>query len=131
MARTLAQKLGYAPGQRACLVDAPAGYADLFEGPLAGVTFVEDPARGPLDLVHVFAAAYAGLPETLAYYRRQVEPAGAIWVSWPKKSSGVTSDVDGDAIRKAAFPLGLVDVKVCSVDATWSALKLVVRRSER
>jgi hypothetical protein len=56
---------------------------------------------------------------------------GTIWVSWPKKASGVTTDVTEDTVREIALPLGLVDIKVCAVDATWSGLKLVIRKSER
>ena len=63
--------------------------------------------------------------------KKAIEPNGAIWISWPKKSSGVTSSVTEDAIRKAALPLGLVDIKVCAVDETWSGLKLVVRKELR
>ena len=62
---------------------------------------------------------------------KAIEPDGAIWISWPKKSSGVPSSVTEDSIRKAALPLGLVDIKVCAVDDTWSGLKLVVRKELR
>ena len=84
-----------------------------------------------------FRPADGGRPVTLPIYQRissrvgALAPDGVIWVSWPKKASGVTADVTEDAIRAAALPLGLVDVKVCAVDAVWSGLKLVIRRENR
>jgi hypothetical protein len=71
------------------------------------------------------------LAEVVDRLRALLAPDGTIWVSWPKKASGVATDVTEDVVRDVALPLGLVDIKVCAVDATWSGLKLVIRKSER
>lgn len=81
--------------------------------------------------VHVFVLRAAELASLLARLRRAIDPTGFVWVSWPKKASGVATDVTEDVIRRAALPLGLVDVKVCAVSDVWSGLKLVVRRELR
>jgi hypothetical protein len=67
----------------------------------------------------------------LKSYRGKIAPNGVIWVSWPKKSSGVASDVTEDVIRDLALPIGLVDIKVCAVDEVWSGLKLMIRKELR
>ena len=77
------------------------------------------------------ATERATLGKRLAGYRKAIVPDGMIWVSWPKKASGVPTDLSDVVVRDTALPLGLVDVKVCAVDATWSGLKFVVRKSER
>jgi hypothetical protein len=126
----LAKKLGYRPGRRAHLDGAPAGYTGLLGGLPEGVEFLPEPA-GPLDLVHLFATSAAELKAKLARYRKLVADGGAVWVSWPKKAAKVPTDVTEDVVREIALPLGFVDVKVCAVDATWSGLKLVVRKELR
>ena len=87
--------------------------------------------RRPVDLVHIFSIARAHLVAELRRSLDEIEQDGAIWVSWPKKASGVRTDITEDVIREVAFPLGLVDVKVCAVDETWSGLKLVIRKANR
>jgi hypothetical protein len=126
----LAKKLGYRPGCRAFLDGAPDGYLDLVHPLPAGVEFLPAP-RKPLDLVHVFTASAKELAGKLRKYRPLVEPDGVVWVSWPKKAAMVPTDVTEDVVREVALPLGLVDVKVCAVDAVWSGLKLVVRKELR
>ena len=123
-------KLGYKPGFRVFLDGAPDGYAALVSPLPADVEFLAVP-RNPLDLVHVFTTSAAEMSAKLRRYRPLVEPAGAVWVSWPKKSAKVPTDVAEDVVRAVALPLGLVDVKVCAVDAVWSGLKLVVRKDLR
>ena len=88
-------------------------------------------ARPGLDAAHVFVTRAADLAAHLKALRTRLDPAGMVWVSWPKKASGVTTDITEDRIRDLALPLGFVDIKVCAVDATWSGLKLVVRRALR
>jgi hypothetical protein len=126
----LAKKLGYKPGMRAYLDAAPDGYAALVAPLSEGVEFVKAPKK-PLDLVHVLTTSAARLSAKLKRYRPLVEPAGVIWVSWPKQVAKVPTDVTEDVVRDVALPLGLVDVKVCAVDAVWSGLKLVVRKDLR
>jgi hypothetical protein len=81
--------------------------------------------------VHLFATRAAALGPRLAAHRRTLAPDGVIWVSWPKRSSGVATDVTEDVIRARALPICLVDIKVCAVDAVWSGLKLMIRKEER
>jgi Protein of unknown function (DUF3052) len=126
----LAKKLGIKAGSRVHAIDAPADYAQLLEPLPEGVTFVRT-LRGQVDLIHLFTTEADDLAERLADYRPRIVENGAIWVSWPKKAAKVPTDVTEDVIRALALPLGLVDVKVCAVDATWSGLKLVIRVENR
>ena len=88
-------------------------------------------AAAGMSFVHIFSDKAAVLQTKLAKLRRQIAPDGVIWVSWPKKSSGVPTDIVEDLIRDIALPLGLMDIKVCAVDEVWSGLKLMIRKSER
>jgi hypothetical protein len=126
----LAKKLGMTEGARVLLVDAPDDYADLLEPLPAGVQLASR-LDAKTDLVHLFTRSKAGLARALASYRKRMRPDCAIWVSWPKKSSGVATDITEDTIRTVCLPMGLVDIKVCAVDDTWSGLKLVVRKELR
>ena len=130
MSRALWQKLGYKRGMTAVLDAAPPHYRRLLMGLPADVAFTNDLDARPA-LVHLFVTERAELPAALAVYADVIARGGMVWVSWPKKASGVETDVTGDVVRAAAFPVGLVDVKVCAVDATWTALKLVIRRELR
>ncbi len=130
MSRALWQKLGYRRGMVACLDEAPDGYRTLLRGLPQDVRL-----DGTLDdspkLIHHFTTEAAGLRARLAIFADAIPRNGAIWVSWPKGASKVPTDMSGDAVRAAALPLGLVDVKVASVDATWTAMKLVIRKENR
>ena len=130
MSRALWQKLGYASGTTALLDAAPPDYMRWVAGLPDDVAFTDDLDARP-SFVHLFVTERAGLADALAVYADVITRDGMIWVSWPKTSSGIETDVTGDVVRAAAFPVGLVDVKVCAVDATWTALKLVIRRSLR
>ena len=126
----LPRKLGFAPGLRAAFVDAPDGFAVLLGELPDGVRVLARPRAGT-DLVVAFVTARRTLARRLPGLRRAIEPDGALWVAWPKRASGVATDVTEDVVRDVALPTGLVDVKVCAIDATWSGLKLVVRRELR
>jgi hypothetical protein len=126
----LAQKLGFKPSMRVALCGAPDDYARLVEPVPAGMAFSSRPGQRT-DMVHVFVVDRDALASRLAILRRQLRPDAAVWVSWPKKSSGMPSTVTEDVIRELAAPLGYVDVKVCAVTAVWSGLKLVVRKELR
>lgn len=128
--RSLAAKLGTRPGQRAYARGMPPSVAAEIAADMPGVAFAAEPELG-LDLAHIFVTSRAELDQSLARLRPLLAPAGTIWVSWPKKASKVPTDVGEDAVREAAFPHGLVDVKVCAVDETWSGLKLVIRKALR
>lgn len=126
----LAKKLGIKPGFRLKTRNAPADFLDLL-APLPEGVHISPRLRAPVDLWHLFTASRAELARLLAQALREIPRDGMIWVSWPKKASGVPSEVTEDTVRALALPLGLVDVKVCAVDATWSGLKLVIRRKRR
>ena len=124
------QKLGIKPGFCIFADGAPRAYEKIV-GPLPSGALLQAKAEPPLDMVHLFATQADGLAERLRRYRKTIAPDGMIWVSWPKKSSGVPSDLSDVAVRKTALPLGLVDVKVCAIDEVWSGLKFVIPRAQR
>jgi len=126
----LGKKLGIAAGFRVKTRNAPADYARLVAPLPPDVTISTRHARG-VNLWHLFTRSARELERVLPQALGQIERDGMIWVSWPKKASGVQSDVTEDTVRAVALPLGLVDVKVCAVDATWSGLKLVIRKERR
>jgi hypothetical protein len=126
----LAKKLGMKDGARIFVVDAPDDYEDLLAPLPPGVAWVSK-LDAKTDLAHLFVRSKARLGSQLAAAMRKMRPDCAVWVSWPKKSSGVATDVTEDTIREVALPMGLVDVKVCAVDETWSGLKLVIRQALR
>jgi len=126
----LAKKLGIKAGSRVLLAGEPDNYRKLIEPLPDGVTFVSR-LSDSTDLVHFFSAKKADLAKALKSYRSTLAPAAVVWVSWPKKSSKVPTDITEDTVREVALPLGFVDVKVCAVDEVWSGLKLVVRRELR
>jgi len=126
----LAKKLGFKEGTTVLLVDAPEGFPALLEPLPDGVQFLSRLSEAP-DIVHVFATQKAELAGTLMGYRKALKPTGVVWVSWPKKSAKVPTDITEDTIRKVALPLGFVDIKVCAIDEVWSGLKLVIRKELR
>lgn len=126
----LADKLGIKAGMSLYASHAPSAYTSIVRPLPDGVTLVARATR-TTDMVHVFASRAAELDAALKRYRRTLGPTAVVWVSWPKKSAKVPTDITEDTVRALALPLGFVDVKVCAVDATWSGLKLVVRKALR
>jgi hypothetical protein len=122
----LERKLGFKPGMTAVMLDAPDG----LELELDGVT-VKRALRGHADIVLCFVTARARLERRAARLRTAIAPDGMVWACWPKKASKVATDMTEDVVRAVLLPTGLVDVKVAAVDATWSGLKLVVRKELR
>ena len=127
--KTLAEKLGIKTGMAVAAVGAPPNYRRLLGTVPADVNFCASNAQA--HLIHYFCTERARLMKELPALRRKMRDAALFWVSWPKKSAGVHTDVTEDVVRTVALPLGLVDTKVCAVDNTWSALRLVIRRSNR
>ena len=127
--KPLWQKLGLKPGLRVRLVDAPDDYAALTGFDLGLVVVLA--RAGTFDFGHAFVRGARDLDAVLARLDPQLDPAGQLWISWPKKASKVPTDITEDTVRELALPRGLVDVKVCAVDATWSGLKLVRRKALR
>jgi hypothetical protein len=126
----LAKKLGIAAGTEVLVLDAPADYRDLLQPLPDDVRFSRE-ATATTALAHVFVLRRTDLARRLQAFRRELAASTPVWVSWPKKSSRVATDVSEDVIREVALPLGYVDVKVCAVSETWSGLKLVVRKELR
>lgn len=126
----LAKKLGLTDGMTVAVLGPPADYREWLAPVPVDVRFVAR-ASHTSDLVHVFCVTRSRLAATLARLRRQLRPDVAVWVSWPKRTSGVATDITEDAIRAVALPMGWVDIKVCAVTDTWSGLKLVVRKELR
>jgi DNA modification methylase len=121
----LAKKLGIKPGFHINLINTPEHYFELFSDLPAGLTF-DDDITDQKDFIHFFTKDEQEFVTTLPALKQQIKPNGIIWVSWPKKSSKVLTDVTEDNIRNYALQIGLVDIKVCAVDEIWSGLKLVI-----
>jgi hypothetical protein len=128
--KSVVQKLGIKPGFRIFVAGPAAAYSDIVGELPDGVTMARG-AKAPLDMVHVFVTAAKGLAGKLAGYRTAIGPDGMIWVSWPKKSSGVPTDLTDIVVRDTALALGLVDIKVCAIDDTWSGLKFAIPKAQR
>lgn len=126
----LVRKLGFKPGMRAHYVGAPPGFAALL-GELPDGVRVLARAAAPLDLAVVFVVARAELERRLPGVHAKLAPDGMVWVAWPKRAAKVATDMTEDVVRDVALPRGLVDVKVCAIDETWSGLKLVIRKELR
>ena len=123
------KKLGYKNGMSAYVDGGPNNYISLLALPADVVVTWLRSSKSDMGFVHLFATSASNLKRKLESYRKKIVPGGMIWVSWPKKSSGVRSDITEDTIRDVALPMGLVDVKVCAVDEVWSGLKLMIRRT--
>jgi len=124
----LAKKLGISATTRLGVLGAPDGFTipDLPEGVVARTT-----ARGPFDVAVSFHTARADLEARLPALMRATHVDGGLWVAWPKRASGVATDITEDVVREVALPTGLVDVKVCAIDDTWSGLRLCLRKELR
>jgi hypothetical protein len=126
----LPKKLCIKEGARVALVDAPAGFAAVLGALPAGAGFVS-PARKGLDVVLLFARSRAGLVRRFESLAARLAADGSLWVAWPKRASGVETDLAEPYVRQHGLDVGLVDVKVCAVDETWSGLRFVYRRKDR
>jgi len=125
------KKLGYTDGISAYVEGAPLSYIrDLRMPYKMNVKWVKRPIPG-IGFVHLFTASRTYLEASLKSLRHAIEPGGMVWISWPKKSSGVASEVTEGLVRELALPLGFVDIKVCAIDEVWSGLKLVIRKTNR
>jgi hypothetical protein len=126
----LAKKLSLKDGMRVWfdgMPDSVRAEIDSF-----GLTLIEEPTPTQgLDAAHVFVTEKGVLAEHLTTLRHTIDPAGQLWISWPKNASKVPTDITEDTIRELCLPMGWVDVKVCAVDAVWSGLKLVIRKELR
>jgi hypothetical protein len=127
---SLPKKLGIKEGMRVAALNAPRAYRDLVT-PWPEGAALAGRADDRTDLVHLFVTERAVLASEAKRLRELLPPDAVLWVSWPKQAAKMSTDITEDAIREVVLPLGWVDVKVCAVDATWSGLKLVVRKELR
>ena len=127
----LAKKLGLKPGDLVCLLDAPADFRKLLDAAARRRALRDEVRQGRATSCTCSPRRRRSSRRTLAACRKSLAPDAAIWVSWPKKAAKVPTDITEDMIRAVALPLGLVDIKVCAVDETWSGLKLVLRKELR
>jgi hypothetical protein len=126
----LAKKLSLKDGMRVWWDGIPDSVRDEIAAEGLDLKLLSS-AEPPIDAAHAFVTECADLEAKLNQLLPLLDPAGMIWVSWPKKASKVPTDITEDVIRDVALPVGLVDVKVCAVDDVWSGLKLVIRRQNR
>lgn len=126
----LPKKLGIKEGFKLYVKNPPSDYVEL-TSPLPDNVRMLQRLSKELDMIHFFTTSRVELATNIEKFMASIKQNGMIWVSWPKKSSMVPTDVTEDVIRDVVLPLGLVDVKVCAVDDVWSGLKLVIRRENR
>ena len=126
----LAKKLSLKDGQRVWWEDVPDSVAAEIEKSGLALKLL-DVAEAPIDAAHVFVTCRAALEDAVHRLLPLLARTGFIWISWPKKAPKLATDISEDTIRAVSLPLGLVDVKVCAVDATWSGLKLMIRKERR
>lgn len=128
----LPKKLGIKENHKVVILGAPSGFDTTLGVLPAGAAVTRKLAgKTPLDVVIVFVTRRAALAKAIAEVRPRMAPAAGLWIAWPKKSSGVATDMTEQVIRDVALPTGLVDNKVCAIDETWSGLRLVIRRENR
>lgn len=129
-ATPLARKLGIKPTSRLLVLDAPAEW-DAWVAPLPDGVIPVSPDTGPADVIVCFTTRASALTERFANLRERLRPTGGLWVAWPKKASGMTTDLSGDVVRSVGLAHGLVDNKVCAISEVWSGLRFVVRVADR
>jgi hypothetical protein len=129
-ATPLAKKLGLKPPMKYWVVNAPKEFKSWL-GDLPEDVKLILKAEPPIEASHIFTTEAAFLNAMLSRLRNELKQDSFVWVSWPKKSSKVPTDITEDTIREIALPLGFVDIKVCAVSEVWSGLKLVIRKLER
>lgn len=126
----LPKKLGISAGSTVAVLDPPSNFADML-GPLPDGVKLRRTVRGKCDVIVAFLTERRRFEQRIATLELLIFPAGGLWIAWPKRSSGVATDMNGDVVREVALPRGLVDNKVCALDDTWSGLRLVWSRGRR
>jgi hypothetical protein len=127
----LPQKLGIKAGHRVLVLGAPDGFEGSTLGELPAGVRVARRASGTADVIVAFFTGRAELARRMPGLRERMEPAAGLWIAWPKRASGVETDLTEDVVRELALANRLVDNKVCAIDATWSGLRLVIRLVDR
>ncbi len=126
----LAKKLGIKPGYKISVIHAPNGYFELFSDLPDDLEWINDPDLKK-DLIHYFSDSRNQLEEDINKLRQEIGQHGTIWISWPKKTSKIPTDLDGNIVREIGLSNGLVDIKVCAVSEIWSGLKFVIPVKDR
>jgi hypothetical protein len=126
----LHRKLGIREGSAVALLDAPEGFGELLE-PLPGGVELRRAARGPVDVVVLFATSRARLARRFPAAKGAIGADGGIWVAWPKKTAGLATDLDFGFVQQVGLDAGLVDNKTAAIDATWTSVRFVVRLADR
>jgi hypothetical protein len=128
----LAGKLGIKSGHRVLLHEEPSGFRGLLDPLPDDLTIADDlTAAGPFNVIVSFSKSRYDLQSRFKKLHRLLDSAGGLWIAWPKKASGVATDLTEDVVRGIGLDAGLVDNKVCAIDETWSGLRLVIRLSDR
>lgn len=127
---SLPRKLGIQAGARIALIAAPEGFTAVLESLPEGAR-LHTRLRGRFDVIVMFATRRAALERRLPALHAALEPAGGLWLAWPKRASGMATDLGDDQVRMLGLAAGLVDNKVCAIDETWSGLRFVYRRADR
>ena len=126
----LPKKLGIKPRFKAAFFELPAGVSKELKKSLASCEMAKD-GQAALDFAMIFVRNQAEMKEQFPRYARRLAPTGMLWVSWPKKASGIATDLNENDVRRIGLLAGLVDVKVCAVNEVWSGLKFVIRVKDR
>ena len=127
----LARKLGLKPGMTAYIAAQPQPYGKFFSDLPQDLNFVENPLKDSVDFIHVFCKELTELERMVPKLKPLLKKSGLMWVSWPKGSSKIETDIKREPLRSFVLQHGLVDVKVCAVDEDWSGLKFVYRLKDR
>lgn len=127
----LIKKLGIKDGYKCLILNEPEHYIDLLEEIPPNAEFTDDPGEGEFDFIHVFLLTEPELAANWKTWKSALKKTGMLWISWPKQSSDLATELNGNAVRKIGLDGGLVDTKVCAVDHDWSGLKFMWRKEDR
>lgn len=129
-AKPLVERLGIQENMTILVANSPNNYMSILGQLPKGVVIATDSSKGPYELIHFFTKARAELEQEFPFLKSQLSPRGALWISWPKGSPGVHTDLNENQVRETGLANGMVDVKVVAVDTIWSGLKFVRRLKE-
>jgi hypothetical protein len=127
----LVKKLGIKANVKALIIGEPKAYFDWIHPLPEGTKFLRKAPASEVDFIHLFVTEFKDFSSKFKAHSKILKKDGMLWISWPKKSSGVATDLDENIIRDFGLKNGLVDVKVCAVDETWSGLKFMFRLADR
>jgi len=127
----LIKKLGIKEGYKCLVIGEPEHYVDLLGEIPADTEFTDSVQPDSFDFAHVFTTREKDLSQQWDYWKSAIKKTGMLWISWPKQSSKIPTDLNGNIVREVGLKGGLVDVKVCAVDKDWSGLKFVWRKADR